>query len=443
MSRGGRVLAGLLALVLPAGGALVWQEAHRQVPLHQEGVVRDVRGALVAVPTGATGPGGPAHLALTGPPEDRWLEVSLLAARAARDQVRSAGGWQPSPDHPHGAMARAALRDLHTLTGPEGTTPGAVLAGASPAWRFVWPRDASFVAAALARTGHEEDALEVLLHLQDLQAPDGSFQARYRPDGSGEVPDGRLPQEDGPGWALWAVRVLAEEAGEDPGGDPSVLLADLVTRSAARLLDRVDPRTGLPRPSPDYWERPEERLTLGVAATALMGLEAAAALAEDGRVPPEAWAAARVDPQALGPAAAELRARIVEAFGPHYPRHVGGRPDAAVTFLLPPFVEEPVAGAETARQRAQRQQARPAGGMAPGAGWRRDGISWTPQTALQALAARGAGRHEEADRWLDWLDRHRTATGALPEKVLHDGSPAAVAPLAWTAALVLLAVERR
>lgn len=114
-----------------------------------------------------------------------------------------------------------------------------------------------------------------------------------------------------------------------------------------------------------------------------------------------------------------------------------------MTFLLPPFLDEPVPGAEAARLRAQRAQARPAGGVAPGATWRRDGVSWTPQTALQALAAREAGRDEEADRWLDWLDRHRTATGALPEKVLHDGSPAAVAPLAWTAALVLLAVERR
>lgn len=437
-----RLLSGGLALLLGAGGALSWQEAHRQVPLHQEGVVRDARGALVVVPVPAAGDGG--WLPLTGPPQDRWLEVSLLAARAAGDQVRLAGGRLPPPDHPHGAMARAALRDLHTLTGPEGTAPGAVLAGASPAWMFVWPRDASFAAAALARTGHSDDALTVLLHLQGLQGADGSFQARYLPDGTGDVPDDRLPQEDGPGWALWATRVLVEESAVGPGPpEPSVLLGDLIARSAARLLHRIDPATGLPRPSPDYWERPEERLTLGVAATALMGLEAAAALVQDGRVPEAAWASAGVDPGALAPAAADLRRRVVDEFGPHYPRYAGGRPDAAVTFVLPPFLDEPVPGAEAARLRAQRAQARPAGGVAPGATWRRDGVSWTPQTALQALAAREAGRDEEADRWLDWLDRHRTATGALPEKVLHDGSPAAVAPLAWTAALVLLAVERR
>jgi len=36
------------------------------------------------------------------------------------------------------------------------------------------------------------------------------------------------------------------------------------------------------------------------------------------------------------------------------------------------------------------------------------------------------------------LSAHRTPDGALPEKVLADGSPAAVAPLAWTAATVVL-----
>ena len=43
--------------------------------------------------------------------------------------------------------------------------------------------------------------------------------------------------------------------------------------------------------------------------------------------------------------------------------------------------------------------------------------------------------------WLDWLDRHRTPAGSFPEKVLADGRPASVAPLAWTAAAVLLTAD--
>lgn len=42
---------------------------------------------------------------------------------------------------------------------------------------------------------------------------------------------------------------------------------------------------------------------------------------------------------------------------------------------------------------------------------------------------------------LGWLATHRTGAGSLPEKVLFDGRPAAVAPLAWTAANVLLAID--
>lgn len=442
-----------VVLVLTTGGALAWQGTHRSVPLYQEAVVRDAAGELVPVAPGRTAAG---WAPLREPAATRPLELALLTDRQARAQRWLASGWLPDPDDPHEAMVRAALRDLHTLTGPTGTAPGAVLAGASPAWRFVWPRDASFVAAAYARTGHPDDALAVLLHLQALQGPDGSMQARYLPDGSGSVPDERLPQEDGPGWALWAARTLVEAGMESPatpagdreipvpapaaGVEPAVALAPLVTRSTARLLERIDPATGLPYPSPDYWERPEDDLTLGIAATSLMGLEAAAWFADEGLVAPGDWVAAGVDPDVLAPTAQALRARIVQEFGPGYPRHVGGRADAAVTFLLPPFVEEPVQGADEARLRAQRAQVRPAGGVAPGAGWRRDGVSWTPQTALQALAAASGGHEEEARRWLDWLAEHRTEAGALPEKVLHDGSPAAVAPLGWTAALVLLAV---
>ncbi len=84
---------------------------------------------------------------------------------------------------------------------------------------------------------------------------------------------------------------------------------------------------------------------------------------------------------------------------------------------------------------------RPAGGLAPGTGWKDDGISWTPETAQFALAHAANGNHTEAVRNLEWLEAHRTMVESFPEKVLYDGSPAGVAPLAWTAALVLLAIR--
>ena len=50
-------------------------------------------------------------------------------------------------------------------------------------------------------------------------------------------------------------------------------------------------------------------------------------------------------------------------------------------------------------------------------------------------------KHEQATEVLRWLSDHRTDAGSLPEKVLFDGRPAEVAPLAWTAANVLLAID--
>ena len=80
---------------------------------------------------------------------------------------------------------------------------------------------------------------------------------------------------------------------------------------------------------------------------------------------------------------------------------------------------------------------------APAARWRAVVSSWTPQTPLYALAAASSSDPEDradAEDWLRWVDDHRTASGAIPEKVLADGSPAAVAPLSWSSALVVLAL---
>jgi glucoamylase len=71
------------------------------------------------------------------------------------------------------------------------------------------------------------------------------------------------------------------------------------------------------------------------------------------------------------------------------------------------------------------------------------GVAWTPATALFALAAAGRGDEQAFARWFDWLTAHRTPLGAFPEKVANDGSPASVAPLGWTCAIVLLALTTR
>lgn len=442
----------LVVVVLVVAGVLAgqfWRSEHAAYPLYQVTVVRTPDGELTSLPRERWEAEradllGPSRvLPPSGSADDQEVSLGLGtgAARATADWLWLRRGGLPGEGTAYEGMARRALLDLHVLTGPAGAEPGAVLAAGSRGWDYVWPRDAAFVAVAYARTGHRQEALNVLQFVQAQQGSDGSMHARYLPDGSGPVPDGRGLQEDGPGWSLWAAREVL--AAEDPATRTSVAttLTPLVTRSTARILGRNDPARGLPLPSPDYWEVPERRLTLGIAATSLAGLEAAAELEAAGLIDPAAWMEVGVDPALLEARAAALRAAVEAEFGPDFPRHAGGRPDAAVTFLLPPFTDCPVAGADAARVAAVPEMERPAGGLAPGAGWRRDGVSWTPQTALQALASAATGDRGAALRWLDWLDAHRTEAGSLPEKVLFDGRPAAVAPLAWTAALVVITLD--
>lgn len=319
-------------------------------------------------------------------------------------------------------LVGSSVLDLNVLSHG---LPAPVAAWNDP-WRYVWPRDAAHVVRTWARLGRAEDVMTWLRFLSEVQREDGRFEARTTLLGG--VPDDRPVQADGVGWFLWAI---AEACDLLPSRRSEILeltgyAAGAGLRAVLADLDRS--RDGLPSPTPDYWEVPERRTTLGIAAVTLSGLQAAARLGEE--LCPEAARA--------GGAAERLMGTIRTRFGARgYQRYVrGGGQDSAITFLLPPYVRRLDSEVAPLLETAWQAMLRPAGGIAPGEGWRQDGISWTPETALFAQAHAALGDHERAGRILNWLALHRTPAGALPEKVLHDGSPAAVAPLAWTCAVV-------
>lgn len=373
-----------------------------------------------------TGPGWRAAQDSGGPvpgipsADARWLAMGSVPGRDTR--------WE--------AMVRTALLDLHQLSGPG----GAVAAGAGGHWNYAWPRDTAFAAVALARTGHQAEAVRALTFLQRVQLPDGGFEARYLLDGSGP-PDDRARQADGAGWVLWAASEVSRSSGYAPDvGAPAAAMRLLLDNATSFALAATNDGRRLPQPSPDYWEVPVRRTSLGTAAPLLAGLAASremyAALGEPALA------------ERSGVAASRLRSVVDERFADGYERFGttsvgslrigGGGLDAAVTFLMPPFDRTPSPQVVNAWTRYQSDALRPAGGLAPGSKWKQDGISWTPETAMVAYTAAMSGRPEVATRWMDWLDAHRTGWGSLPEKVLADGAPAGPAPLAWTAALVVL-----
>ena len=305
---------------------------------------------------------------------------------------------------------------------------GAVVAAPVGIWRYVWPRDAAFAAAALSAVNLPQEALGVLGNLASWQRADGGFEARYT--SSGQAPDNRPPQGDGSGWFLWAAARLLDDgvSAAELGASVGTRLA----RAAARLLTMTDTPSHLPATTPDYWEVAETVLTLGTAAPVLLGLEAATAMAGAG-------VDLAVPSQVLADRAEVVRRAMELNFAPSWGRHVRRDDiDAAIALVLPPFTEA-LAGAHEARRTAVARMRRPSGGLAPGSGWRDDGVSWTPETALLAWSALSLGMEDEGIRLLSWLEEHRTGAGALPEKVLSDGAPAGPAPLAWTCALILLA----
>jgi hypothetical protein len=121
----------------------------------------------------------------------RWIgPVAALtgctaaAERASRHWLRS--GLIPGAGPRQRAMAVRALLDLRLLARPD----GAVLAGPHSIWRYAWPRNCSWVAVALAETGHLDLSLGILRFLQRMQSPGGTWAARYLPSGAGPVRDG-------------------------------------------------------------------------------------------------------------------------------------------------------------------------------------------------------------------------------------------------------------
>ena len=426
LGRGSRALAvaglGLLLITSLAGmGFLVVRGRPAEVPLHADTVALGVGGQVVEARAIDVVPG---TRVLAGTPDSDRL--------VAEERAWLTAGQVPVAEGVPRDLVEAGLLDLRVLSRAHGVP----VAGWSPSWRHVWPRDSALAAAALARTGHSSDAERIVAFLGRVQPASGVLAARYLADGQGE-PDDRGTQLDGIGWALWATAQVA-------GALPAAERADFVRRHQ-RLLDRSaaaastaidNPRT-LPPASADYWEVRERRVTLSTAALLAAGLESAARL--------YALLGDRAARATATDAAARLRAVILARFGPTgFPRHLGGRADSVdlgVSFLLPPFSASAEPAVVAAWRQAGPAMARPAGGLAPGGSWRQDGISWTNATATYALTAAALGEREPALARLAWLDRHRTPAGSFPEKVLADGRPASVAPLAWTAAAVILTAD--
>ena len=360
------------------------------------------------------------------------IEMSCLRTVARTEQNWLRSGWMPGADQQQRAMATRALLDLYLSVLPD----GAVMAGWHPGWEYAWPRDSSWVATALADTGHPAEAFKILAFFARVQPGGGVWAARYRP-GSGEpVRDGRSAELDADGWIPWAVWSWDAAARATGDRDEQRELSRLwpMVAAAAEAAARSLAAHGLPVPAMDYWED-SVQVTLGTAAPLLAGLRAAADIAIELGEAAQARSWAR--------AAARLSAGISAGFSRHgFPRVPFGHSgiDASVAFLGPPFAD-PDASVLRAAAAAQQLLRVPDGGLRPGTSWPgTPGVAWTAETAFFALFDATTGQRPRSAALLAWLAAHRTGPGELAEQVDAAGRPVSVAPLAWTDAVVLLAL---
>ncbi len=374
-----------------------------------------------------------------GPVTSYIPNTSILKSKSTTTCMRSeidhdrewlAAGQVPGDSQSLKELAARALLDLHLSERPN----GAVIAGWHPAWNYSWPRDSSWTAVAFAYTGHFADAYAILRFLQRTQLSSGWWAARYSADGV-PVSDGRPDELDADGWVPWAVwswRTAMKADGRDYLGQLRQLWPTV--KAAADAATRALTPGGLPIAAMDYWEHGAQ-VTLGTAAPLLCGLRAAADIAAELGVVSSAhlWQHA----------AAILSDGIQSGFGRFgYNRlaYATSGSDAAVTFLGPPF-EANSSAMEHAVKQAMNAITLPNGGMLPGSDWVGNRtVAWTAETAFFALYYAESGDQQIAGHILGWLAAHVTNLGALHEMVNAKGQPVSVAPLAWTDAIVLLAL---
>jgi glucoamylase len=300
----------------------------------------------------------------------RWLARALPLGNSAPAWARQ--------------MYERSLLVLRALTAREN---GAVAAGARDGWAYVWPRDASAVAIALAESGYRQEAG---LTTQFLLGTEIEFAARFNGDGS-PVP-GREAQGDAIGW----VTAAAEAAGIGNA------------RQAAHILGGDEP---LPwRDRTDYWE----------GGTG----------------------------DYLGNALASGEPAIRHLYGAKMPARLVREPgadnsglDSAAAWAVRPFSRPRLYPA--ARRTMERLVA--AGtpfGITPGEGWEGGEDPWSAPTAWTAWSLAALGERQEALQLMRALRRSATPAGTIPERVdAQTGVPRSTTPLAWSHAFAILALR--
>ena len=363
---------------------------------------------------------------------------TLVSARVRHDAMRLAR----SQDSVNGAVGRLYRRSLLALELLSDRESGAVIAAPeldpdfvhSGGYGFVWGRDLAFIVLAFLAAGRDDLARSALRWLPTAQEPEGLWLQRHWTDGA-LAPSWCRHQLDETGAILFAYEAAWEQLRDEELDEE---LWPSAQRAADFLLGTIEP-DGLPLATADLWEERDGRHAFTAAAISA-GLGAAAAIAR------------RHEPQraaAYAEAAEVVRTAIErELWSEPHGRYLRSLDDPTVDVSLlglawPFAVVEP--GGERMRATVaalEQELGCPAGSLRRYAGdTYAGGNRWVLAALWLGLWYRQVGESHGLERALTYALSAQTNLGLLPEQVTEDGEPAWVVPLAWSHAMLLLAVR--
>lgn len=341
----------------------------------------------------------------------------------------------PDPD-----LERLYKRSLMVLKLLQDNETGAVAGGARSFWSYCWPRDGVFTAAAFDLAGYYPEA-EALYHLlARIQRPDGLWEARYNTDGT-PVTDGRATQIDTAGYFPWGVWLHVTVSGDH---DFASRMYPTVRRAADHVLATLDPQTGLPGPSSDYWESSKHlKFYMSNSIVCWAGLISSANLADTlGRkkdVRRYRAGAERIEHGVLKHLWSEQKKSYIRATE----EFVGV--DSAACWAVSPFgmFEPDDPRLVSTVKRMEFLLTTGQGGITPGEDWIRHD-PWVHETLFLLLYHCATKNTAESNMYFNWVKKVATNADTLPETIsLQNGMPNSTTPLAWAHAyFIFSAVER-
>ncbi|MFH1682846.1 MAG: glycoside hydrolase family 15 protein [Candidatus Woesearchaeota archaeon] len=348
------------------------------------------------------------------------------------------------------------------------SSDSAILQLRKDTYNYMWPRDGALIARSLDRAGYIDLTKKFFAFCRKVLTKDGYLFHKYRPDGSlgsswhpwvnhGHV---QLPiQEDQLALvldALWKHYLQHGDKEEIKG-----LLDSFIRRATDFMLKFIDEETGLPKESYDLWEEKLGVFTF-TAATVYAGLQAAANFEKD--------FGSKIRERKCREAAEKMRKKIIENFyddktssfikGIYFNDKIERDEvvDASSSYgifeygILAPDDEKVRKSMELFQSkllcdtsvrgynRYENDNYRKTGNNAPSNPWIITTL-WLAEYHINL--AKKKEDLEPAIRIFNWVTEHALETGLLPEQINpHTGSPLSVAPLTWSHAGFVIAVNK-